>query len=176
MSDDQLAPLWQRLGENNISDAALFREFGDIPATPSLVKVVRARVPPAPSAGTGYEEANWAHLSPAFRAAHNRLRATRGLSPIPEPAIDLYIPPPALIRPFDPGDREVVAAARGFMGPTLLGERGAEGFTINGLPPNDGVPIRSREHAPTPDPDVGRARGREGQGFTINGRAVGRRT
>jgi hypothetical protein len=167
MSDDQLAlPLWQRLGENNISDAALFREFGDIPA---LVKVVRRPSNDGAKrdmAGTGYEEANWAHLSPAFRAAHNRLRATRGLSPIPEPAIDIYVPPPAVIRPFDPGDREVVAAARGFMGPTLLGERGGEGFTINGVPANDGVPIRSRE----PSPPL-QGQGREGQGFTINGRA-----
>jgi hypothetical protein len=171
MSDDHV-PLWQRLGENNISDAALFREFGDIPATPSLVKVIRRGPPSAPSAGTAYEEANWAHLSPAFRAAHNRLRATRGLSPIPEPAIDLYIPPPAVIRPFDPGDREVVAAARGFMGPALLGERGAEGFTINGLPANDGVPIRSRAESSTSPPQGQRG---EGQGFTINGRAVGRR-
>jgi hypothetical protein len=172
MSEDQLAPLWQRLGENNISDAALFREFGDIPATPSLVKVVRRRPANAPPGGAGYEEANWAHLSPAFRAAHNRLRATRGLSPIPEPAIDQYIPPPAVIRPFDPGDREVVAAARGFMGTTLLGERGREGFTINGEAVNDAAPIRSG-HMPQSPPLAGE--GREGQGFTINGRAVGRR-
>jgi hypothetical protein len=187
MSDDQLAlPLWQRLGENNISDAALFREFGDIPAVPSLVKVVRrpsndasTRAQRAKSDAAGYEEANWAHLSPAFRAAHNRLRATRGLSPIPEPAVDLYVPRPAAMRPFDPGDREVVAAARGFMGPTLLGERGAEGFTINGLPVNDAVPIRSRE-LPKGGTDGGTAvppppRAAEGQGFTINGKAVGRR-
>src|SRR5260370_1341522 len=96
MSEDQLAlPLWQRLGENNISDAALFREFGDIP---SLVKVVRRHNPPRSSeTEKSYEEANWAHLSPAFRAAHNRLRRMRGQSPIPQPAVDLYVPKPAPI-------------------------------------------------------------------------------
>lgn len=145
MTDDRDPglPLWQRLGENNISDAALFREFGDIPAVPALVKVIRRQPAPPPSPGSTYEEANWAHLSPAFRAAHNRLRRQRGLSPISEPEVDLYVPPKAAVRPFDPSDREVIAAARGFVGPAMLGERGGEGFTINGQPVNGAVPIRS---------------------------------
>jgi hypothetical protein len=44
-----------------------------------------------------YEEANWAKLSPAFRAAHNRLRRSRGLPSIPEPKICLYRPSPAIV-------------------------------------------------------------------------------
>src|SRR5258707_3609420 len=109
-------PLFQRLGENNISDRDLIREIGEIP---SLVKVIRRkpsfdqRSGRPPSDAATYEEANWAKLSPAFRAAHNRRLKARGLSPLPEPEVDLYVPPRAAIRPFDPNDREVVAAARG---------------------------------------------------------------
>jgi hypothetical protein len=40
-----------------------------------------------------YEEANWAKLSPVFRRTHNRLRQLRGLAPIPEPKVDLWVPP-----------------------------------------------------------------------------------
>jgi len=40
-----------------------------------------------------YEEANWARLSPTFRAAHNRLREERGLPPIPAPVVDHYVAP-----------------------------------------------------------------------------------
>lgn len=91
-----------------------------------------------------YEEANWAKLSPVFRETHNRLRQTRGLSPIPPPKIDLYVAPKApLIKPFDPNDKEFVAATREFFGGTLMGG-GAEGFSgpakamfINGQRLND---------------------------------------
>jgi hypothetical protein len=60
----------------------------------------------------------WARLSPRFRAAHNRLRRARGELPIPEPKVDLYVPPPAtsVPLPFDPADPEAVAAARDFLG------------------------------------------------------------
>jgi hypothetical protein len=159
-------PLSQRLGENNISDAALFREFGDIP-TPTLVKVIRPKPRPSASPGQSYEETRWARLSPAFRAAHNRLRMMRGLSPVPEPAVDLYVPPQAAVRPFDPGDRETAAAVRGFIGQPMLGGRGGEGFTINGQPV-DGDRARPAP-PPTPAPFAG---SREGEGFTINGTAV----
>lgn len=79
-----------------------------------------------------YEEANWAKLSPAFRAAHNRLRQLRGLPTLPPPKIDLYVAPrgPAP-KPFDPTSPEFVQVAREFMGP-ILGPKGGEGFTING--------------------------------------------
>lgn len=79
-----------------------------------------------------YEEANWPKLSPKFRAAHNRLRQARGLPTIPPPAVDLYVAPPKpLIKPFDPSDREFVAATREFLGGTVMGG-GEEGFSING--------------------------------------------
>jgi hypothetical protein len=82
--------------------------------------------------GKTYEEANWARLSPAFRAAHNRLRQMRGLETLPPPKIDLYVAPRApVIKPFDPTDKDFIAASREFMGP-MFGPRGEEGFTING--------------------------------------------
>jgi hypothetical protein len=81
-----------------------------------------------------FEKANWAYLSPAFRKAHNELLRSRGLAPIPEPAVDLYVPPRAsAIAGFDPTDKEFVASVREFFGPTLMGSRpGDEGFSING--------------------------------------------
>lgn len=79
-----------------------------------------------------YEEANWAKLSPQFRAAHNRLRQARGMQTLPPPAVDLYVPPKApAIKPFDPADREFVSSVREFLGPTMMGG-GLEGFTVNG--------------------------------------------
>jgi hypothetical protein len=84
------------------------------------------------SEGKTYEEANWAKLSPAFRNAHNRLRQTRGLSPIPPPKIDLYVAPRGPeVKPFDPSNPDFVAATRQFLGSTLPAP-GNEGFTING--------------------------------------------
>jgi hypothetical protein len=84
------------------------------------------------ASGKTYEEANWARLSPLFRNAHNKLRQARGLPTLPPPAIDLYVPPKApLIKPFDPTDKEFVAATREFLGSTLMGGTD-EGFTING--------------------------------------------
>lgn len=79
-----------------------------------------------------YEEANWAKLSPHFRAAHNRKLQARGLPTIPPPKIDLYVAPKApVIRQIDYGSKEFVSATREFLGPTLMGG-GLEGFTING--------------------------------------------
>ena len=84
----------------------------------------------------GYEETNWAKLSPTFRAAHNRLRQLRGMSPLPPPAIDLYRPP--LVKRADPAElaalqREANTAKAQFLGGGLM-SRGPEGFTINGEP------------------------------------------
>jgi hypothetical protein len=83
-----------------------------------------------------YEEANWARLSPTFRATHNRLRQARGLPTIPPPLVDLYVAPKQpVIRPFDPTDKEVVAAitnAKFFDGGGMMMGGGKEGFTING--------------------------------------------
>jgi hypothetical protein len=87
-----------------------------------------------------YEELNWAKLSPMFRKAHNHLRIQRGLSPIPEPKVDLYAPPAPTsapeskaIRQSNPRDQEFMASAREFLGPRLM-LPGAEGFTLNGKP------------------------------------------
>jgi hypothetical protein len=81
-----------------------------------------------------YEEANWAKLSPVFRATHNRLRQARGLPTIPPPAIDLYMPPKQpILRPFDPSDKEVqvaIANAKFFDGGGAIMGGGHEGFTI----------------------------------------------
>ena len=65
-----------------------------------------------------FEEENWARLSPAFRAAHNRLRMARGEPPIPEPKIDLYVPPRATSAPlpFNPADPEAIAVEAEFRG------------------------------------------------------------
>lgn len=77
--------------------------------------------------GMSYEAENWARLSPRFRQAHNRLRAARGIAPIPEPEVDLYVPPPAReIETFDPRSEEGVAAARQFLGPVIAGDEGFE--------------------------------------------------
>lgn len=84
------------------------------------------------SDGKSYEETNWAKLSPAFRNAHNRLRQQRGQPTIPPPKIDLYVAPRApALKPFDPTDKDFLAAAREFTGP-IFGPRGEEGFSING--------------------------------------------
>lgn len=84
------------------------------------------------TSGKTYEEANWAKLSPVFRASHNRLRQARGLPTLPPPAVDLYVAPQKpLIMPFDPANPDFVRATREFLGPTLMGG-GNEGFTVNG--------------------------------------------
>jgi hypothetical protein len=61
--------------------------------------------------GQSYEELNWAKLSPMFRKAHNRLRRMRGMSPIPEPKVDLWVPPKLRkIEKIDETSPEAVAA------------------------------------------------------------------
>lgn len=120
-----------------------------------------------------YEEDNWAKLSPKFRNAHNRLRQVRGLPTIPPPKIDLYVPPRApMLRRFDPGNPEFIAAAREFNGGRIpfAGAQG-EGFTINGkevsFPLNDAERAADavrRKLAKT------RAIRGEAEGFKINGR------
>ena len=89
---------------------------------------------------SSYEERNWPKLSPVFRRTHNKLREARGLAPIPEPKVDLYVPPSTSTpapeseaRKFNPRDQEFVASAREFLGPKLM-VPGAQGFTVNGQP------------------------------------------
>lgn len=106
------------------------RPVGDVPLLVERVQQVDSATD-----GRSYEEANWARLSPAFRAAHNRLRQAKGLPTIPPPRIDLYVAPqrPRIDR-FDPTNREFVASAREFLGTPLMGPRRPddEGFWING--------------------------------------------
>jgi len=107
--------------------------------TPAMVERAKAE---AEQHGATYEEANWAKLSPAFRAAHNRLRRLRGMAAIPAPAIDLYRPP--VIRRADPKelealDQEAKAVGAQFMTnggkvPTRLMAPEHEGFSINDTP------------------------------------------
>jgi hypothetical protein len=65
-----------------------------------------------------YTQEQWARPSPVFCAAHNRLRRARGELPIPEPKVDLYVPPQAKSTPlpFNPADPEAVAAECEFHG------------------------------------------------------------
>lgn len=96
---------------------------------PVLVERIRQEQSVENNEGKSYEEANWAKLSPVFRAAHNRLRQARGLDTIPPPKVDLYKPPSRVLRPFDPNDREFIAASREFLGGSLM-MPGGEGFEI----------------------------------------------
>jgi hypothetical protein len=96
---------------------------------PVLVERIRQEQQDDNNAGKSYEEANWARLSPVFRSTHNRLRQARGLEPIPPPKVDLYKPPPRILKPFDPTDPEFLAASREFLGHSLI-LPGGEGFEI----------------------------------------------
>jgi hypothetical protein len=80
--------------------------------------------------GRSYEEARWPFLSPRFRAAHNRLRQSRGLPSIPEPTIDRYIPPPRTLKPWDPSDKEWLGAVREYDPQRIMLGRGDEGFEV----------------------------------------------
>jgi hypothetical protein len=121
---------------SEIRDLPLFRNYGDIPVIDQdQIATVHRRPPPpaklaAENAGKTYEEERWAYLSPAFRAAHNRLRQQRGLPTISPPKIDFYVPPPPqTARAADPV--EATAAARSFLGHSLMAG-GDEGFAIQG--------------------------------------------
>jgi hypothetical protein len=80
-----------------------------------------------------YEQARWAHLSPARREAHNRLRAARGQPPIPPPTVDLYQPPRPSPSVFVADMTELALEIRA--AGAALHERiltGMEGFEIKG--------------------------------------------
>lgn len=121
--------------------------------------------------GKSYEEKNWARLSPEFRAAHNRLRQLRGMSPIPDPKVDLYVRPRGPVaKPIDLNAPEIKAAARAFMQPISAMPRSEEGFTINGEPADMLERERALRRAGVPT----RQRRAEGpsEGFKINGRPI----
>lgn len=130
----QLQALYEELSKDLVIDEAVPLP-DDVPLLIERTQVEQALY------GQSYEEANWAKLSPMFRDAHNRLRQTRGLDPIPPPAIDLYRPP--LVKRVDPKEmealeREANMAKTDFLtgGKKGVGARlmapGREGFTING--------------------------------------------
>lgn len=111
---------------------ALVNTFDSSADEPLMVERVKKAEQSSNGSRLTYEEANWARLSPTFRRAHNRLRQARGLLTIPDPVIDLYVPPKApVVKPFDPADKEFVTSVREFLGPTMMGG-GLEGFTVNG--------------------------------------------
>ena len=121
-----------------------------------------------------YEESHWAHLSPRFREAHNRLRATKGLPPIPDPKVDLYVPPPPRkVSQFDPSNTEFIAAVREFHGGAMPGAWAqGEGFSINGQNVSFGLndTERAREVIAR---QTQRARGGVvDEGFRINGKVM----
>ena len=77
-------------------------------------------------------ETNWARLSPTFRRAHNQLREARGLPPLAEPAVDLWVPPPpSEVRKLDPAGPEFNVAAREFLGSSVPAgnSESARGYT-----------------------------------------------
>ena len=81
-----------------------------------------------------YETENWHKLSPKFREAHNRLRTSKGLAPLPPPLKDEYVPPPPrpvlVVEANDPELMREYRAATSRFDAALRG--GAEGFQIKG--------------------------------------------
>jgi hypothetical protein len=83
-----------------------------------------------------YIKERWAHLSPRFRAAHNRYLQARGMETLPPPKVDLYVPPNVAVEVTAANHErspEAVAAIRQYMGGGIPGLRGSEGFTDKGL-------------------------------------------
>ena len=97
-----------------------------------LVPINRRREVITSDSGLSYEEANWAKLSPTFRRNHNMLRVRKGLPPIPDPKVDLYVAPRKhkLVPVDHESNRDAVAAKRSFLmggGGAIMGG-GREGF------------------------------------------------
>ena len=108
----------------------------DVPTMVHRVEVETAQT------GQSYEEANWAKLSPMFRKSHNKLRIMKGLSPIPEPKVDLWIPPKLRkVAKIDEQSPDAVAAMREFLrgGAPMMGVPGGQGFEDRGLGKNDWI-------------------------------------
>jgi hypothetical protein len=105
------------------------RAGDDVPTMVARVEVEQGLT------GRSYEEANWPKLSPQFRRTHNQLRIMRGMSPIPEPKVDLYVPPALReVNKFDEHSPEAVAAMRQFLsGSGMMRIPGHEGFEDRGV-------------------------------------------
>jgi len=98
----------------------------DVPTMVARVEVEQAMT------GQSYEEANWPKLSPTFRRVHNKLRVARGMSPIPEPKVDLYVPPALReANKIDERSPEAVAAMKQFLGGAMR-IPGGQGFEDRG--------------------------------------------
>jgi hypothetical protein len=116
----------------------LLKQLARLPATPIAhddvpTMVHRVEVQTAET-GQSYEEANWAKLSPVFRKVHNQLRIRRGMSPIPDPRVDLYVPPKLRkIDKIDEQSPEAVAAMREYLRPPTMRVPGGQGFRDKGL-------------------------------------------
>ncbi len=90
--------------------------------------------------GQSYEEANWAKLSPHFRKSHNKLRVMKGLAPIPEPKVDLWVlPKPHKAAKIDEQSPDAVAAMREFLRPPTMRIPGGQGFTDKGIGKDDWI-------------------------------------
>jgi hypothetical protein len=108
---DRLKALWIGLGISHPRDRWPARQK----AKGQGRMVERVEVETAQS-GQSYEEANWAKLSPMFRKSHNRLRIARGMSPIPEPKVDLWVPPRLRkVEKIDETNPEAVAAMKEYL-------------------------------------------------------------
>jgi hypothetical protein len=108
---DRLKALWIGLGISHPRDRWPARQKAK--GQGRMVKRVEVQTA---ETGQSYEEANWAKLSPMFRQTHNRLRKQRGMSPIPEPKVDLYVPPKMRkIEKVDETNPEAVAAMKEYL-------------------------------------------------------------
>ena len=123
--------------------------------------------------GKTWEEARWDTLPPKFRDSHNRRRVLKGLPPIPPPKIDRYVPKRGpKPTPFDPNDKEFLAAVRQFNGGSMPGV-GAwaldQGFTIEGKEVSFELNDKERRIAKKVQAV---AMGELDEGFKVNGRSV----
>ena len=104
--------------------------YDDVPTMVHRVEVETAQT------GQSYEEVNWARLSPMFRKSHNQLRVLKGLPPIPDPKVDLWVPPKLRkVAKIDEQSPDAVAAMREFLrgGAPMMGAPGSQGFEDRGL-------------------------------------------
>jgi hypothetical protein len=108
---DRLKALWIGLGISHPQDRWPARQKAK--GQGRMVKRVEVETA---QTGQSYEEANWAKLSPMFRKSHNKLRIQRGMSPIPEPKVDLWVPPKLRkVEKIDEMNPEAVAAMKEYL-------------------------------------------------------------
>lgn len=128
----------RKVSRNEFEVRKLLKQLARLPATPIAHDDVPTMVDRVEQqtveSGQSYEEANWAKLSPNFRKVHNQLRIRRGMSPIPEPKVDLYVPPKLRkVEKIDEQSPEAVAAMREYLRPPTMRVPGGQGFRDKGL-------------------------------------------